>query len=281
MLQDSAASEELGGLLQQHLSELDDRLATLTRSYNDECDANVETAVSVSDTQTAQARSLGLEPQILEPLAVPPPPRMKLHYEDYKDGADPLIEPVNNAGAPSHDMEMRSAHDPEMLEAILKGIETKKLSAGEALSSLERACYKALQPISLSESQEETATPETWQRRSAHCRQCGILGLQVRALAQSLSGLAARVVQWSAGLSHRRQADLVDLVLSYLRPLEHLDERLEALCTELTHDVQPSTAPAPSSKLAAACVSVSNESSRNEASSLVLLLEIDAGGSLQ
>ena len=235
MLPDISAESELGGLLHQHLSELDKSLATLTRSCGG--DVSVEPHVSATFNTVSPSWSSGVLECLLPPPSPPPrQPKMSAINANADDAGLPVrsrmeivaddIEPSRSArDAPP------PAHGPGVLEALLQGIEAKKLSTDEALNSLERACRTEVVPFE--QSQEEAPAPPPL-KSSLHCRQCGVLGLQVRALCQSLSGLAARTIQWGSHLSHRRQLDLVDLVLMYLRPLEHLDKQLEALCEELT-----------------------------------------------
>ncbi|CAE7825287.1 CPK2 [Symbiodinium sp. CCMP2592] len=238
MLPDISADSELGGLLHQHLSELDKSLATLTRSCGG--DVSVEPHVSATFNTVSPSWSSGVL-ECLPPPPSPPPRQPKMSAINANaDDAGFLNMPVRSGmEIVADDVEPSQsardapppAHAPGVLEALLQGIEAKKLSTDEALNSLERACRTEVVP--LEPGQEEAPAPPPL-RSSLHCRQCGVLGLQVRALCQSLSGLAARTIQWGSHLSHRRQLDLVDLVLMYLRPLEHLDKQLEALCEELT-----------------------------------------------
>ena len=236
MLPDISAESELGGLLHQHLSELDKSLATLTRSCGG--DESVEPHVSATLKTVSPSWSSDVL-ECLPPPPSPPPRQPKISAINVNaDGAGfsdvpvrSVMEIVADDMEPSQSVrDARSAHAPGVLETLLQGIEAKKLSTDEALNSLERACRTEVLP--LEQSQEEGPAPPAL-KSSSHCRQCGVLGLQVRALCQSLAGLAARTIQWGSHLSHRRQLDLVDLVLMYLRPLEHLDKQLEALCEEL------------------------------------------------
>jgi hypothetical protein len=55
------------------------------------------------------------------------------------------------------------------------------------------------------------------------------MGLQVRALAQSLAGLGARVFNWSVGLNVAQRRDLSMLIMDYARPCSHIDESVENL----------------------------------------------------
>ncbi|CAE7539583.1 unnamed protein product [Symbiodinium natans] len=249
-------SDELGGLLQQHLSELDDSLANLTRSYGSVQDVGVEPSVSVPGTDALlSARPVPhcIKESLPPPSSPPSAPELPKMAIRLMENSGPAfdVEQIPSACAETLEtlVDARPAHDPGLLEVLFQGIETKKLSTDEALTSLERACRteraEVVQPEK-SECQKEASSAPS-ERPYTRCRQCGVLGLQVRALAQSLSGLAARTVQWSAGLSHRRQQDLVDMVLCYLRPLEHLDERLETLCCELASAPWLADTPPPSS----------------------------------
>ena len=263
MLPDTPSeSDELGGLLHQHLNELDESLATLNRSCGTVQDVSAEApglGVRLSDEP-----SLPWTADVLECL--PPPPSPPPLHPSRRDIANELVglktavvknataEVVSGGTEASTSAAIAASQtlppSAPLLESLLQGIETKKLSAGEALCSLERAYSRAAHEGKKEENVEIPGDGEVTpvaDARALRCRHCGVLGLQVRALAQSLAGLAARVIQWSASLSHRKQLDLIDLALCYIRPLEHLDERLEALCLELARDFQPADPPAPSS----------------------------------
>ncbi|CAE7557145.1 unnamed protein product [Symbiodinium natans] len=60
-----------------------------------------------------------------------------------------------------------------------------------------------------------------------------VLRLQIAALAQSLAGLGACVMNWSAGLVSSRRQELADMVLRYTLPCEHLSRELKELCRDL------------------------------------------------
>ena len=86
------------------------------------------------------------------------------------------------------------------LESLLRGIETDQLSINDALRSLEKLPMAETQTPSLKDtrvSPPATRQTQTQGAEATRCGQCPILGLQVRALAQSLSGLGASVVKWS------------------------------------------------------------------------------------
>ena len=138
------------------------------------------------------------------------------------------------------------------LESLLRGIETDQLSINDALRSLEKLPMAETQTPSLKDtrvSPPATRQTQTQGAETTRCGQCPILGLQVRALAQSLSGLGASVVKWSTCLVHSRQTEIADMVLEYVQPLKHLDGQLEALCLELTHSLNDLTDLAASSAL--------------------------------
>ena len=60
-----------------------------------------------------------------------------------------------------------------------------------------------------------------------------VLRLQAAALAQSLAGLSACVVNWSSGQSLAQRRQLLQLVLRYVEPCEELSEELKELCEGL------------------------------------------------
>eukprot|EP00930_Biecheleria_cincta_P024898 TRINITY_DN17777_c0_g1_i1.p1 TRINITY_DN17777_c0_g1~~TRINITY_DN17777_c0_g1_i1.p1 ORF type:complete len:548 (-),score=93.29 TRINITY_DN17777_c0_g1_i1:131-1726(-) len=67
------------------------------------------------------------------------------------------------------------------------------------------------------------------------CPRCTVMKIQVRALAQSLAGLAARTFNWSASLSKLQRRDLAEIIGHYCKPCSFLDASLEDLCIELEH----------------------------------------------
>eukprot|EP00933_Yihiella_yeosuensis_P072092 TRINITY_DN8038_c0_g1_i1.p1 TRINITY_DN8038_c0_g1~~TRINITY_DN8038_c0_g1_i1.p1 ORF type:complete len:462 (+),score=102.90 TRINITY_DN8038_c0_g1_i1:67-1452(+) len=67
------------------------------------------------------------------------------------------------------------------------------------------------------------------------CSRCFSLSREVSALSQSLAGLGAQTVKWSAGLSKVRRRDLFAMVLAYILPCKELSEDLLNLCEELEH----------------------------------------------
>ncbi|CAE7210998.1 unnamed protein product [Symbiodinium pilosum] len=60
-----------------------------------------------------------------------------------------------------------------------------------------------------------------------------VLRLQIAALAQSLAGLGACVMNWSLELALPRRHELADMVLRYTLPCEHLSKELKELCRDL------------------------------------------------
>eukprot|EP00434_Breviolum_minutum_P031604 symbB.v1.2.027944.t1/scaffold2901.1/size67644/3 len=60
-----------------------------------------------------------------------------------------------------------------------------------------------------------------------------VLRLQTAALAQSLAGLGACVVNWSSFLTASRRQHLKTMVLRYAEPCEHLSPELQELCKDL------------------------------------------------
>jgi len=67
------------------------------------------------------------------------------------------------------------------------------------------------------------------------CARCAVLESQVKALAQSLSGLGARMFNWS--LAHCKENNerngLWHLIVKYLQPVMTVDERISETCTGL------------------------------------------------
>jgi len=153
-----------------------------------------------------------------------------------------------------------------LLERLLKGLENKEMSVGDALGALESKLQRAdaagraesgssaadsrrdmdsmagrwapetLQDISggmdgpTSGRQPSAAAGSASQRAS---EQCAALSLQVKALAQSLAGIGARAFQWASALSVPLQRELASLVLEYTRPCAHIEASLQDLCEEL------------------------------------------------
>lgn len=193
--------EQLGGLLSQHLQELDESMALLTNR-----------SVS-SGTFLREAREA---PRAVPPTvaALAPPPLAPLAL-----GAP---APVAQRPAPS-------------LESLLRGIETQQLSVAEALRNLEQS-PAAPPPAAVA---PEAPAP------APRCESCAVLGLQIRALSQSLAGLSASMVRWSEQLAHSRQKEVVDMVLDYVQPLKQVDARLETLVLELRQDLAAAVLAAP------------------------------------
>lgn len=71
-------------------------------------------------------------------------------------------------------------------------------------------------------------------RSVRECERCSVMGVQVRALAQSLAGLGARIFNWSSDMQAVRRKDLAEVVLGYAQPCAHIDEAIQNLCDELT-----------------------------------------------
>ena len=223
--------DELGGLLSQHLSELDESLAALANKAR----ASEQRAGWFLDREPAQTTEEGRrrpEIQRIAEVAAPapplPPPR------------EVLKQPLEADPVAGH----KRAKSEALLENLLRGIENQQLSITEAVSNLEKIpmpeASKASVPVPPINS-EKTEMPNA--PCNHRCGQCGVLGLQIRALCQSLSGLGASIVKWSSRLVEARQNEVANLVLDYVQPLKHLDARLEALSAELTSDLASKVQP--------------------------------------
>ncbi|CAJ1441639.1 unnamed protein product [Effrenium voratum] len=227
--------DDLSGLLVQHLSELDSSLAMLSGRSASEPGLEflkIDQKPPPHTPRPDQSHATQEGPEFLHFL--PPPPAHLAMPER------PKFQPEQME--PSREPSRRD--NPELLESLLSGIEMNQLSISDALSSLEKSWKPKAQPseqaqvVQVQQAQQAQASKASKQINSDGSRcHCGVLGLQVRALAQSLAGLGASIVQWSRNLVHRRQIELVHLVLDYVQPLEHVDARLEALCNELSRDL--------------------------------------------
>ena len=182
-------SEGLGGLLSQHLQELDESMALLTSRP-------VGSGGFLREARQAPVPAA---------VAAPEPPALAPRLT-----APPVAQPVS-------------------LESLLRGIETQQLSVAEALSNLEQSPAPAPVPVA-----PAAPAPAPAAQR---CEGCAVLGLQIRALSQSLAGLSASMVRWSEQLHQGRQKEVADMVLDYLQPLKQVDSRLEMLVLELRQDL--------------------------------------------
>ncbi len=250
--------EELGGLLSQHLSELDESLAALTEAGRVREQSHSSSSRSAPKNFLAQRPQLEdgrVQPSMIESLPPPRAPPRQFSLEPKLQQTVPCcgnsqsvkgyyashVQRCENKGlghkenSSQRGTETRLGDGSEgMLESLLRGIETQQLSINDALRNLER-----LPTPEASSSNQTHQSPESVKQHPLvapcnRCSQCPILGLQVRALAQSLSGLGASVVKWSSCLVHSRQSEINDMVLEYVQPLKHLDAQLETLCSELT-----------------------------------------------
>lgn len=79
----------------------------------------------------------------------------------------------------------------------------------------------------------ESASPEGGGHGAVAPGEVAVLRLQMAALAQSLAGLSACVVNWSSGQSLSQRRQLLQLVLRYVEPCEELSEELKELCEGL------------------------------------------------
>lgn len=78
------------------------------------------------------------------------------------------------------------------------------------------------------------ASPSSYQSPSSvGATEVEVLRLQTAALAQSLAGLGACVVNWSSFLTPQRRQQLKTTVLRYAEPCEHLSPELQELCKDL------------------------------------------------
>jgi len=250
--------EELGGLLSQHLSELDESLAALTEAGRVREQSHSSSSRSAPKDFLAQRPQLDgvrVQPSMIESLPPPRAPPRQFSLEPKLQQTVPCcgnsqsvkgyyashVQRCENKGLghkenfsqPGTETRLRDGSEG-MLESLLRGIETQQLSINDALRNLER-----LPTPEASSSNHTHQSPESVKQHPLvapcnRCSQCPILGLQVRALAQSLSGLGASVVKWSTCLVHSRQSEINDMVLEYVQPLKHLDAQLETLCSELT-----------------------------------------------
>eukprot|EP00931_Biecheleriopsis_adriatica_P059526 TRINITY_DN35624_c0_g1_i1.p1 TRINITY_DN35624_c0_g1~~TRINITY_DN35624_c0_g1_i1.p1 ORF type:complete len:538 (-),score=110.29 TRINITY_DN35624_c0_g1_i1:39-1607(-) len=225
VLSKDAEVEDLNFRLRQHLKDLDDRMAVFAER------------ASVSE---------GVAP----PLPPPPTRRPPILAER---GQEPLLSISGVAREPPENRRAaEGTASAGFVESLLRGIESKELSVSDALGSLEQASGEARRLQGGKKAGGGfghgagqllvRAAPllEVSSRGSqAGCQLCSVLALQVRALAQSLSGLGAQIYKWSAGLAYRRRVELAQLVLDYALPCEHLDSRLETLCAELQHGLNP------------------------------------------
>lgn len=67
------------------------------------------------------------------------------------------------------------------------------------------------------------------------CSHCVGMKMQVRALAQSMAGLAAKVFNWSSSLGKLQRRDLAEMILEYCKPCAFLDTHLQDLYFGLKH----------------------------------------------
>lgn len=69
----------------------------------------------------------------------------------------------------------------------------------------------------------------------AYCPHCAVLAQQVQALAQALAGLGPRVFSWALnrGTSLVERSSLLDMLLRYMCPVEHVDDRIASACISL------------------------------------------------
>ena len=225
---------ELGGLLTQHLSELDESLAALANKSSAQ-EGQPGQPFLERDTAEATGGAFWSGIQSLPAAAPPaPPPREARPVREVHEGLHSSSSRTHTAQV---GQKLRSSGEG-LPESLLRGIETQQLSITEALSNLEKTPMQALPaPETLTDSASKAVKAPPTESHEHRCRQCAILGLQTRALCQSLSGLGASVVKWSTRLVQSRQHEVVQLVLDYVQPLKHLDAQLEDLALELVNDL--------------------------------------------
>jgi len=111
-------------------------------------------------------------------------------------------------------------------------------SRGPSRRRLEAVVARALGSMPLSAGEDPTGRrnftdDESWLREAWWQDRHKTLLLQVQALVQSLTGLAARSFKWSTGLSAPKRRDLAGLLLDYVQPCAHIDPLLQGLCEDL------------------------------------------------
>lgn len=126
-----------------------------------------------------------------------------------------------------------------LLQRLLQGLSTDEVSVGDAIGTLESELHSPGAFASPSRAGRVGAQDVLGDTTRApglvlECERCSVMGLQVRALSQSLAGLGARAFNWSAGLNVAQRRDLSELILEYARPCAHIDESVEHLCKELS-----------------------------------------------
>lgn len=121
-----------------------------------------------------------------------------------------------------------------VLDKLLREVEENEISLEDAANTFE-VSYTAAQPLHADDGYHDMEMTESaagvpgWYQ----CEQCATLAEQVRALAQSLAGLGARVFNWSIELKPRQRLALANMVLDYLRPCSSIDWDIDFLCFEL------------------------------------------------
>lgn len=146
----------------------------------------------------------------------------------------------------------------DRLEHILRKVRRKEITVHEGLRAIEADLH--MEPglsdkvvmRSTCRAPIETPPPfaNTGPRAAAiaspgSCHECLALTKQVEALSQSLMGLGAQLLVWSSALHVNQRKELVDTVLAYTRPCEHVDPCLEDVCEQLDEFLEDCNHPMP------------------------------------
>lgn len=146
-----------------------------------------------------------------------------------------------------HREDKRAVGGSDLLERIFQDVENQRITLNDALGSLEVGIV-ALGPGAFGASAatrsgghstlgQVEALSSSGPRR---CSRCDVLSQQVRAIAQSLVGLSARVMHWleSSGLANAQRDAVEAMILEYARPCAHVEPSVAALVSELLEVLQ-------------------------------------------
>lgn len=152
----------------------------------------------------------------------------------------PAVEKVSTSGS-------LPQHEAQLLGRLLQGLEESSLSVHDVTSVLELDLKRPGYGDSLAQtmaSPDREVPKEVAPRKeeeeeapaSAACARCRVLERQMKALAQALAGLGARVFNWTvqASLQESERAYVWDMTQQYLQPCAHLDGRIAEVCSSLS-----------------------------------------------
>jgi len=130
-------------------------------------------------------------------------------------------------GAPQHGL----------VHSLISGLATEDVSVSDAVGTLEsdlRSPNVMTAPGRLGYADDDKKASQWGRDKVLECDRCAVMALQVRALAQSLAGLSAKIFNWSSMLKPALRRQLSDMVLQYTLPCAHIDESIQHLCDELS-----------------------------------------------